>query len=284
MAQSVRDIKRRIRSISSTMKITKAMELVSSSKLNKSKEKLESSRPYFYTILKDMQILANSLENYPHPLLQVRRARKILYIVISSDRGLAGGFNNNVCRLVEDDLEGREEKVEFVLVGTKAIEHFPSSKYHIKKQFEGITENPTVEHAKEIAEYAMNLYVQNQVDRIEIFFTQFVNNITQEQRSMQVMPIQLLSDEDIKPVVMDFEPSIDEFLEYLIKKYVESSIYGALMESSCSQQGARMTAMEVASDNAEEMIEELSIKYNRARQSAITTEITEIIAGVQALK
>lgn len=284
MAQSTRDIKRRIKSIGSIMQITKAMELVSSAKLTKAKERLIRTRPYYYTVLKNIQQTFNTVGDI-HPLLMDKEIKKSLYIVISDDRGLAGGYNNNIVKLVEDESDGREKDVFLILIGTKAIDYFRNKDYKIIKKFTGITEDPFYSDAEKIGEMAFNLYKAYEVDEIKVAYTRFLNNMTHEPETRQLLPyVSFWEEEDRKNKVIDFEPSPEVVFDYLIPKYVNSCIYGALIEASCSEQAARRTAMEVATDNAKEIIEDLKINFNHARQSAITTELNEIITSAEVLK
>lgn len=284
MAQSTRDIRRRIKSISSTMQITKAMELVSSAKLTKSKERLIRTRPYYYTVQKNIRQTFNTIAER-HPLLIEREVHKTLYIVISDDRGLAGGYNNNVVKLVEEDARGKEKDAELILIGSKAIEHFKRTDFNIREKFTGITEEPNYNDAERIGRIAYNLYANYVVDEIKVVFTRFVNNISHEPTLTHLLPHGTFEEvEDRKNRVIDFEPSPEAVLDYLIPKYINSYVYGALIEASCSEQSARRIAMEVATENAKEIIEELKISYNRARQSAITTELTEIVTSAELLK
>jgi len=284
MAQSTRDIKRRIKSISSTMQITRAMELVSSAKLIKARERLIRTRPYYYTVLENMQQTFNMVKDY-HPLLKDRKIKNSLYIVISDDRGLAGGYNNNVVKLVEEECKGREKDVSLILVGTKAVEHFSRTDFNIRERFTGITEDPIYSDAESIGKLAFELYDNFVVDEIKVAYTRFVNNISHEPEIRQLLPfVNFWEVEDRKNKDIEFEPSPKEVLDYLIPKYVNSCIYGTLIEAACSEQASRRIAMEVASKNARDMIEELKISYNRARQGAITTELNEIVTSAEVLK
>lgn len=284
MGQSTRDIRRRIKSISSTMQITKAMELVSSAKLTKAKERLIRTRPYYYTVQKNIRQTFNTIAER-HPLLIEREVHKSLYIVISDDRGLAGGYNNNVVKLVEEDARGREKESELILIGSKAIQHFKSTDFHIREKFTGITEEPNYYDAEKIGSIALNLYANYVVDEIKVVFTRFINNISYEPTLTQLLPHGTFEEvEDRRNRVIDFEPSPEAVLDYLIPKYINSYIYGALIEATCSEQAARRIAMEVATENAMEIIENLKISYNRARQSAITTELTEIVTSAELQK
>ncbi len=285
MAQSTRDIKRRIKGIGNMMQITNAMGLVSSAKLVKAREKLIRTRPYYYTVLNNIERIFGIIEEIDYPLLQKRDIKRSLYIVISDDRGLAGGYNNNIVKLVEKEVLDKKEDVDLILIGSKAVNYFERRGYHIIKSFTGITEEPDYSDAEEIGELAFRLYRNHRIDEIKIAFTKFINNISHEPELRQLLP-PVKEDESKKrqnPIV-DFEPSPKEVLDYLVPKYVVSNVYGALIEASCSEQAARRLAMEVATENAREIIEDLQTKYNRARQAAITTEITEIITGSEILK
>jgi F-type H+-transporting ATPase subunit gamma len=285
LAESTRDIKRRIRGISSTKQITKAMELVSSAKLRKARERMEKSRPYYNAVYENIkEVLANA-GNMKHPYLDIRDVKRTLYIVITADRGLAGGFNSNIIRQVEHEIKDKKDKVDLILVGLKGREYFKRRGYNVKGEFVNITEDPSFSDAQNIGRMVMELYEKEEVDEVKVFYTKFISTISQEIKTLKLLPNDSLK-EDVsgKGAVVDFEPSPEEVLDYLIPKYIDSVIYGALIESSCSQQGARRTAMESATDNAEEMIDELQLSYNRARQAAITAEISEIVTGAEALK
>jgi F-type H+-transporting ATPase subunit gamma len=283
MAKSTRDIKRRIKSIRGTMKITSAMELVSSAKLVKARERLIRTRPYYYTVHRNFKETYSALNKTDHPLLIEREAHSSLYIVISDDRGLAGGYNNNIVRLVEDEIQKAGNRAELILIGYKAIDYFEKEKYKIVDKFTGITEEPDFKDAETIAYRVLDLYENNWVDEINVAFTRFINNMHQEPSIVRILPAEASVPASNGKQLIEFEPSPEAVLDYLIPKYVSSSIYGALVEASCSEQAARTNAMGIATENAKEMIEELIITYNRARQTAITTEITEIVSGTEVL-
>jgi F-type H+-transporting ATPase subunit gamma len=285
LAESTRDIKRRIRGISNTRQITKAMELVSSAKLRKARERLEKSRPYYNKVYENIQQVLKDTKNLNHPYLKVREGDRALYIVVSADRGLAGGFNSNINRLVEHEIGDKKDKVSLITVGLKARDYFKRRGYNVIEEFLHITEEPSFSHAKAIGNLIMEVYEKGEVDEVYIAYTQFITTISQQAKLVKLLPNNELKEgQSEKGAIMEFEPSPDEVLDYLIPKYIQSVIYGALIESSCSQQGARRTAMESATDNAEEIIDELELSYNRARQAAITAEISEIVSGAEALK
>lgn len=284
MAESTRDIKRRVKGISNIKQITKAMELVSSAKLRKARMRLEKSRPYYVTVRENIQrVLSSTTMN--HPLLQSREVTNSLYIILSSDRGLAGGYNSNIIRLAESQIRDKKDKVSLIVVGNKARDYFKRRGYEVLVDYAGISEEPEFSDARKIGKFAMELFKDRKVDEINVVFTKFLGTLSYEPKIIRLLPSEDMGkDSETKAIDIEFEPSADEVLDYLIPKYIESSIYGALIEASCSEQGARRAAMESATDNAEEIIDELKISYNRARQAAITMELSEIVTGAEALK
>lgn len=285
MAETTRDIKRRIRGISNTKQITKAMELVSSAKLKRARERLERSRPYYETVLHNIGEILATTGNMKHPLLDTREVKSSLYIVIAADRGLAGGYNGGVIRLAEKRIREQNKDAKIIVVGSKARDYFTKRHYNVVGQFVGISEEPQFSDAREIGSLAMDLYKNKEVDEINLVYTTFKGTISQVPNVIKLLPSNEVSGEKKeRRTITEFEPSPEEVLGYLIPKYIQSSIYGALIEASSSEQAARRVAMEAATDNAEEMIDELNISYNRARQAAITMEITEIVSGADALK
>lgn len=285
MAQSTKEIKSRIRGVSSTRQITKAMELVSSSKLKRARRSLEQSRPYYNTILANIQDVLNVEKNLKHPLLDDREIKTSLYIIVSADRGLAGGYNSSVIRLLEDTIRESGNDSKIITIGSKARDYFKRRDYDVSESFIGISEEPEFYDAKRIGEKALELYKDKQVDEISIVFTHFESTINQNAQILRLLPSEEVKKESgNKRVVVEFEPSTEEVLSYLIPKYIQSSIYGALIEASASEQAARRLAMDAATENADEIIEELEISFNRARQAAITMEISEIVSGADALK
>ncbi|MGJ0846925.1 ATP synthase F1 subunit gamma [Tissierella praeacuta] len=285
MAETTRDIKRRIRGISNTRQITKAMELVSSAKLKRARERLEKSRPYYNTVLSNIQDILATTGNMKHPLLDSREVKTSLYIIVSADRGLAGGYNAGVIRLAEGKIKEENKDAKIITVGTKARDYFKKRDYDVIGEFVGIVEEPTFSDARKIGNMALDLYKDKVVDEIKIVYTKFLGTISQEPGILTLLPSgEVHKESEKRKTVTEFEPSTEEVLDFLIPKYIQSTIYGALIESSSSEQAARRVAMEAATDNAEEMIDELNISYNRARQAAITMEITEIVSGADALK
>ncbi|NLW40400.1 MAG: ATP synthase F1 subunit gamma [Tissierellia bacterium] len=285
MAESTRDIKRRIRGINNIKQITKAMELVASARLRRARERLEKTRPYYNTVYRNIQQVLSHVKDMNHPYVNKRDGDRAIYVVISADRGLAGGFNSNINRLVEEEIKDKKDKVLLITVGLKARDYFKRRGYNVIGEYLSMTERPSFSHARNIGNQVLEVYDKGEVDNIYLAYTEFITTLTQKAKIVKLLPAEEL-EEDLSESnsVIEFEPSPEEVLNYLIPKYLQSVIYGALIESACSQQGARRTAMESATENAEEMIEELELSYNRARQAAITSEISEIVSGAEALK
>ncbi|WP_427337920.1 ATP synthase F1 subunit gamma [Caloranaerobacter sp. DY30410] len=286
MAQAgMRDIKRRIRSVSNTKQITKAMELVSSAKLRRAREKLEKTRPYYNTIVRSIKDILTSTSGIRHPFLEKREVKKAAYIVITADRGLCGGYNNNVIKLTEENIKDKEKAV-IIAVGQKGRDFFRKRGYNLVGEFVHISENPKYSHAREIGDIVINLYKMREIDEVNIVYTQFESTISQVTKIMKLLPAENVVEKEgrKKTTLVEYEPSPEEVLDYLIPKYIHSVIYGAMIEASASEQAARRNAMESATDNAQEMIENLKLSYNRARQASITQEIAEIVGGAEALK
>lgn len=282
-----RDIKRKIKSINSTMQITKAMELVSTAKLKRAKDRLESAEPYFKTVYGTIQELLRTEKNLKHKYLTKREVNKTLYIVITGDRGLCGGYNNNAIKLVLEDIDDRS-KAAMLTIGRKSRDFFSKNGYEVMKDYVQISESPQYAHAQEIARTSLKWFATEKVDEIKLVYTQMNSTISQEAKLIQLLPV---SGDGVESSVAskrsgytNYEPSPEMVLDYVIPKYVESVIYGALIESSASEQAARRVAMENASDNADDMIGELVLSFNQARQAAITQELSEIVGGAEALK
>ncbi len=283
---NLKDIKRRIKSVESTMQITKAMELVASSKLRRAKEKAERAEPFFNMLYQMMcQIVAES-GDFQSTFLQHHTGGAVLLIAIAGDRGLAGGFNSNVFKQVQIRMEelqtaGREPVV--IAIGRKAVEYFQRRNVRILAEFENIGEDITVYKALDIAERIVTLYEKGEIQAVELIYTNYVSPLVQEAHHMHVMPVEHL---EHAPggyhALTTYEPSPEAVFDALIPKYLAGMLYCAVIESFAAEQAARRLAMENATDNATEMITDLSLVYNRARQSAITQEITEIVSGANA--
>ena len=283
---NLKDIKRRIKSVESTMQITKAMELVASSKLRRAKEKAERAEPFFNMLYQMMcQIVAES-GDFQSTFLQHHTGGAVLLIAIAGDRGLAGGFNSNVFKQVQIRMEelqtaGREPVV--IAIGRKAVEYFQRRNVRILAEFDNIGEDITVYKSLDIAERIVTLYEKGDIQAVELIYTNYVSPLVQEAHHMHVMPVEHL---EHAPggyhALTTYEPSPEAVFDALIPKYLAGMLYCAVIESFAAEQAARRLAMENATDNATEMITDLSLVYNRARQSAITQEITEIVSGANA--
>jgi F-type H+-transporting ATPase subunit gamma len=287
MAQSTGDIKRRIRSIKSTQKITKAMEMVSGAKLRRAQEKLMASRPYATKLGEVMGRLVHSAGDFSHPLLKSPETGKIGCVVFTADRGQAGGYNVNIQRLAQHYVDGLEEDTTALIVlGKKGRDYFRFRKYPIMQEYLNIGDVPTFMQAKELAKHLMEWYEDGTLSEVHLFYTRFGSAIHQIPTQKKLLPLETGAGEEEISEEMEyiFEPSPEGVLGTLLPNYVEIQVYQALLESKASEHGARRTAMGAATDNAEEMIDKLTLSFNRARQAAITTEITEIVGGANALE
>ena len=286
---SLQDIKGRIRSIDSTKKITSAMNLVATSKLNKSKEAALRTRPFFNKILSTMQSIAANAKGQGSPFLKANGSHVKAYITLTSDKGLCGGYNSNICKLTMNDITDKEN-AECIVVGKKGIEQFKSKGYKVAKAISDISEAPTYQDAKEIAMYVTDKFLKGEIGEVYLAYTSFKSTLQQEPQMVRLLPLDIekipneKSESNEPSDLLIYEPSPEAVLGYIIPRYVADVIYGALVEASASENGARMTAMDSATENAQEIMDKLSIQYNRARQAAITQELTEIVAGVGALK
>lgn len=281
---SMRDIKRRKSSIQSTQQITKAMKLVSTVKLQKAKTRAEQTNPYFnymYNTVSSMLARSGSIN---HPYLTAGDSDKKAVVVITSNRGLAGGYNSNVVKLVTDGGFKKEE-LDIYAVGGKGVEALSRRGYNIVEDASDIIESPTYQDAAELCEKVLSAFTRGEVGEIYLAYTHFKNTVSQEAKMIKLLPVEIDLEENAAQsnVLMNYEPNEEEALDMIIPKYVTSLFYGALVEAVASENGARMQAMDSATSNAEEMISDLSLKYNRARQGSITQELTEIIAGANAI-
>lgn len=278
---SMRDIKRRIKSVNSTQQITNAMYLVASSKLNKARNRLEDTRPFFNETRKVIANIVNGSSGISHPFLEKRDVKSTAVIVITGDRGLCGGYNANVNKIAMTAIKNKEND-KVIAVGGKGKEFF-KSRFNLKQSFTDISEKPTYEDALQIGRLALEMFTSGEVDEVYLAYTEFVSTLVSEPKLIKLFPLDVddFKNEDTSSAsaLTIYEPSEEEVLEYVIPKYVNTVLYGALVESAVCELGARMTAMDSATENAEEMINSLNLIYNRARQSAITQEITEIVGG-----
>ena len=280
---SMRDIKRRKSSISSTQQITKAMKLVSTVKLQKAKTRAEKTDPYFNYMYKTVSSMLAKSGNINHPYLKAGDTEKKAVVVITSNRGLAGGYNSNIVKLITGGDFNRED-LDIYAVGGKGEEALLSKGYNIVESAPEVIENPTYEDAAALCQKVLDAFSNGEVGEIYLAYTHFKNTVSQEPQLIKMLPVEIdPEDADDTGVMMNYEPNEEEALDMIIPKYVTSLFYGALVESHASENGARMQAMDSATSNAEEMISDLTLKYNRARQGSITQELTAIIAGANAI-
>ena len=280
----MKEIKTRIKSVESTKQITKAMELVSSSKFRKAKERAESARPYFNTLYNTVQDIAKNTSNSRNVFLKERKVNNVCYIVIAGDRGLAGGYNSNILKAVIAHNKLGTGKV--ITVGKKAKESLSKRGYEVIDYIESV-EKCAYEDANRVAQTAMEAYKNGEIDEVNLVYTEFISALSQEPKIVKLLPVTIDNTNTEKEVkkgkaAVQYLPSADAVLGYVLPKYVSGSIYGAIAESFASEQAARRTAMESATDNANEMISKLELVYNRARQAAVTQEISEIVGGAAA--
>lgn len=281
----MRDIKRRIKSVNSTKQITKAMELVSSAKLRKAKEELEKTKPYFNMLEETIQDIFLNTKGIQHDYINPREVKKTAYIVITADRGLCGGYNANAIKVALNHMQDKTRK-SIIAIGSKSRDFFKKRGYDLDGEFIHVSENPSYSIAQSISRLSLELYKQELVDEVYLVFTEFISTINQKPKAVKLLPLEATSEAPKKDskTLMTYEPSPEAVLDYLVPKYLDGMVFGALVESATSEQAARRVAMESATDNAEEMIDALKLQFNRARQASITQEIAEIVGGAEALK
>lgn len=283
---SMRDIKRRRDSIESTEQITKAMKLVATVKLQKARSRAESAKPYTDHMYSTMCSILSRSGNLNHRFLNPGESEKSAVLLITSNRGLAGGYNSNIIKtVINSDL--KKEDILLYSVGRKGMEYLMARGYHIEKDYSEVINAPLYKDAIELSEVLLKKFEKGEIGSIYLAYTQFKNTVSHVPTMLRLLPVDtskiVLEDAPVKDLPMNYEPDDEEVLDSIVPQYMASLIYGALLECVASENGARMTAMDAATDNAEEMISKLSLDYNRARQGAITQELTEIIAGSQAI-
>lgn len=274
----MKDVKRRIKSVESTMQITKAMQLVASSKLRRAKERALAAQPFFAALYDTMSDISND-PAFKSIYTKKKVLKSTLFVVIAGDRGLAGGFNSNVLKLAAqkmDELLAKKEKVSVMAVGRKAVEFCEKRGYDVVGRFPAVAENLSIVDAEDIADEIIEKFRCAYYDQVDMIYTTFVSALSQEPVAVSVLPVTDLGTGVKSKSLTEYDPSPEEVFDGLIPQYLTGLIYAAVVDSFASEQAARRTAMESASDNAEEMISNLSLLYNRARQAMITQEITEI--------
>lgn len=284
---SMRDIKRRKGSIQSTQQITKAMKLVSTVKLQKARNRAEQTNPYFNYMYQTVTSMLAKSGSIDHPYLNKGESTKKAVVVITSNRGLAGGYNSNVVKLVTGSGEFVKEDLEIYAIGNKGREALERKGYTIREAASDIIESPSYEDAAMLCKKVLDAYVSGEIGEIYLAYTHFKNTVSHEPTLIKLLPVEFDEEEIEKAadsnVLMNYEPNEEEALDMIIPKYVTSLFYGAFVEAVASENGARMQAMDSATSNADELISDLTLKYNRARQGSITQELTEIIAGASAI-
>lgn len=277
----MKDIKRRIKSVESTGQITKAMELVASSKLKRAKERAEQASPFFDTLYRTISDIAAASTEDASVYTKEREVKSSLFIVVAGDRGLAGGYNNNVFKLADGAMEGKNPKI--IAIGKKACDRYERTGNMIKG-FPGVAEDLDKIRVDRIADIVVSMFKKDEVQEVYIYYTQFISALSQQPLELKILPLQNLSEgRSAASSQVLYEPSPQAVFNSIVPDYISGVLFGAVLESYASEQGARRNAMESANDNAKEMIDNLSLKYNRARQAAITQEISEIVSGAGAL-
>lgn len=295
MAQ-IHEIKLRIKGIKDTKQITKAMKLISAAKLKKARKQLEQASPFFEKVritMVDILMHSGEINNKYFDLRDEKEGKKKAYIIITGDKGLAGGYNHNMIKLAEEHIKGDRETLLFV-AGNVGKNYFIKNNYNVCMEFDYPVQNPTIYRAREIAELVMKLFTEGLFDEMYLAFTNMHSTILIESQVIKLLPLELHAlktdmnitenPEDKVDDVIKYDPSPQEVLDVLVAKYVKDVIYGAFVEAFTSEQSARMTAMDSATTNADDILGKLSLSYNRARQTKITQEISEIVGGAEALK
>lgn len=301
---NLREIKQRAKSVTNTQQITRAMKMVAAAKLRKAQERALAARPFAFKLKEMLTNVAGNSAELVHPLLEVREVEKVGIIILTSDKGLAGAYNSNVLKHAKELIDQNMDKhLEFILIGKKAVDYINRLKkqydeissqadrnasFKIRRSFIELPDAVSFNEAKGIADLAIDLYEKSDLDTVYVVYNKFVSAMSQVPTTVKLLPLETdeLKEEGGNKVQDQyiFEPSPEEILTQLLPKYIEIMIYQTLLESRASEHGARMVAMGSATDNAGEIIDRLTLLYNRARQANITTEISEIVSGAEALK
>ena len=285
MAANMKAVKLRIKSVENTMQITKAMELVASSKLRRAKERSDNCRPYFEELYDTLKTIATGNTDFSSIYAKASEGSKVCYVVIAGDRGLAGGYNNNLFKCFEADAAGKEYTV--LPIGKKAVEYFKRRKADILSEEFAEIAPMTVGDCFEVARIICEEFKTGEYSTVGLVYTEFVSMLSQEPHFVPVLPLSELTDDEAEaePVrnLILYEPESTEVFDAIVPEYMAGVVFGAVCDSVASEQAARRTAMESATSNAEEMIGTLNLQYNRARQASITQEITEIVGGAEGI-
>lgn len=286
---SLKDIRKRIRSVKNTQQITKAMKMVAAARLRRAQENIETLRPYAHRMRDLIAQLAARADFSDHPLLTQRDPKRVVLLILTSDRGLAGAFNSNINRETENYIKANErghEDIELDIIGRKGFEYFKRRDVKIDRYFEGILQNVTLENASDIAEHTTAQFRDESLDAVYCVYNEFKSAISQNvvvEQLLPVVPAEVGESDDKLPEFI-YEPSKRDVMDAVLPRHVTVQLYRMLLESVASEMGARMSAMDSATKNAGELIDKLTLQYNRARQQNITKELLEIISGAEALK
>ena len=281
---NLKDIRDRIKSVKSIQKVTKAMKMVAAAKMRRAQENMEKARPYNHRLVEIIQHLLPSVERSMLPLLEIRDVKRVAYVVVTSDRGLAGSFNSSILRKAHNDIdEFGKENVDIFCIGKKAKDYFKSRQYNIIKSYSDFWSDLNFNQSMKIGSSIIDHFLDLSVDEIRVVYNEFVNVATQATIIEKLLPIEL-KDEELVDTDFLYEPSKKKIVKSLIPRYLNAQVWKYLLESYASEQAARMVAMENATTNSEDMIKNLTLEFNKARQAAITTEMLEIVSGAEALK
>lgn len=283
---SLREIENRIKSTKKTSQITRAMQMVSASKLSRAEFNAKAFVPYMEKIQEVTNAIAAGTSE-GHPMLVSRPVKKTAYIVVTADRGLCGGYNSNIIRAVSNTISERHSSKEDVLIfaiGRIGAEFFSKRGFNMVDSVIGLSDHPSFAEIKDIASKIVSMFTEGTYDEVYMYYTHYINVISKDVTEEKVLPLTDIAQEEEAISSYEFEPSGEAILEVLLPQYAESLIYGALLDSKASEHASSMTAMKSATDNAGELIDSLTLQFNRARQAAITQQITEIVGGVAALE
>ncbi|HGN0160159.1 TPA: F0F1 ATP synthase subunit gamma [Proteus mirabilis] len=283
-----KEIRSKIASVQNTQKITKAMEMVAASKMRKTQERMAASRPYAETMRSVIGHLALGNLEYKHPYLEEREVKRVGYLVVSTDRGLCGGLNINLFKKLLADMKEWSDKgveVDLALVGSKAVSFFASVGGNVVGQVTGMGDDPQLSDLIGPVNIMLQAYDEGRLDKLYVVANKFINTMAQEPKILQVLPLLPGDDEELKEKSWDYlyEPDPKTLLDTLLRRYIESQVYQSVVENLASEQAARMVAMKAATDNGGNLIKELQLVYNKARQASITQELTEIVSGAAAV-
>lgn len=292
---STREIKRRIRSVTNIQQITKAMKMVAAARLRRAEERALGTRPYAGKISALLREIVSTTEGLQHPLLEQREVRRTGYLIIGADKGLAGGYTSNLMKEAVSYLQGREQsEFDLVTVGRRPGEYLTHRGYAVKERHIGFSDRPTYEHARQLAKQMSEMFINGEVDEVVVVYTHFYSALRQKPQRQTVLPflpqdgkgeaVEGADAQEEAVIPYEFLPDVNRVFEALLPQYLEIVIYNALLQAAASELGSRMAAMTSATDNASDLIDDLTLHYNKARQAAITNEISEIVGGANALE